>query len=653
MFATPPRNKDVTSVSTQQGRHVSATLRAIAWFARHDHKASLLYNGVVITRVSGLRATWVRMIRRVLNTKLSYETSAGELFSPAELRRQRRTADKVALFSIVVPLYNTPEEFLRSMIESVRDQTYPYWELCMADGSDESHAEVERICDEYARTDKRIRYMRLEHNGGISANTNACLRMAAGDWIALLDHDDMLHPAALFEVARAIRSEHPDFVYTDECLFEHAPGDIRTPHHKPAFAPFNLVANNYICHFSTFRRALLDKVGEFCPECDGSQDHDMVLRLTQEAARVAHIPEVLYFWRSHPNSVAHGTSVKPYTIQAGVHAVERHLERMGLRGEVSAIIPGEPMYRVRYPIGGTPKVSVIMAVWGSRRAFWQSLYSVLRVTTYTNFEVVVVDCGAESHGMREGLHHLREHDVRVVHVEERVPFAQAIRLGAAYCTGKYLLTLAPDLRVMAPGWMQELLMFAQMSRVGAVGAKVTDTHGLVRQAGLCLGIADPATSYFRGVRAADTVGYMGRLSYAQNVSAVSAECMMIRRALWDEVDGFDPAFDSKLGDADLCMRLRARSLDIVWTPFAELRGLTEPVPGLHGYWATELETPARTRHAVERDNRLFFHRWKRVLMQGDPYYSPNCIPDRQDFSVLPMRWKHRARVYDAGGPDAC
>ncbi len=622
----------------------------LVWFVRHDHKLLLLQNGLVLASFTSLRVTWVRLLRRVYDVGPSIEATPSALFSARELEEQRAIAASARepLFSVVVPLYNTPEEFLRPMIQSVLDQTHPHWELCMADGSDANHPEVERICREYASADPRVRYRRLDCNLGISGNTNECLRMATGDYVALFDHDDMLHPAALFEIARAIHATGADFVYTDECVFSDVPGDIRTPHYKPAFAPFNLLANNYVCHLSVCERRLLERVGSFCSECDGSQDHDMILRITRHATRIAHIPEVLYYWRAHPASAAHSASAKPYAVKAGVRAVERHLARTGQHGSVAAIRPDVPIYRVRYEIVGMPKISVIMAVWGDRRAFWKSLRSVLRTSTWPNLEAVVLDCG-NPHGMLERSERMYGRDVRVVHLARDTSYPRAVRVGVAYSMGEYLALLAPDLVATTTDWVQELLMFAQRPDVGAVGGKVvSDTRATIRQAGLCLGVTDPAASYFGGIVAGDALGYMGRLAYAQNVSAVSAECMMMRREVWDAMGGMDPTFDAKHGDTDLCMRMRVAGLQVIWTPFAEWRGLTDPLPKLYGHWAAGLDSDKRTfERAVENDVR-FRKRWERELRAGDPYYNPNLLIDHQDFAVFPATWIHDARLYSNG-----
>ena len=312
-------------------------------------------------RQFGVRTTALRVRAKLCGMQGAQAIAGQRLFTARELESQRRHHfPRNVVFSIAVPLYNTPERFLRATIKSVLDQTYPHWELCLADGSDDEHGEVGRICREYAEKDSRIRYRKLEKNYGISGNTNACLEMATGAYIGLFDHDDLLHPAALYEVMRTIERTGADFIYTDESTFHDTPEDAYLPHFKPDFAPDNLRANNYICHFTVFKQTLLAQAGLFDPACDGSQDHDMVLRLTEKAKRVAHIPEILYYWRAHAGSVAESAGIKPYVFQAGVRAVEKQLERLGLEGEVAPLRPGLTIYRTCYAVKGTPKVSILI-----------------------------------------------------------------------------------------------------------------------------------------------------------------------------------------------------------------------------------------------------------------------------------------------------
>ena len=296
------------------------------------------------------------------------------------------------LFSIIVALYNTPIDYLRDMLDSVIAQSYTGWELCIADGSTDGQETIRSVCEEYIRKNKNIHYKKLEKNLGVAGNTNAALEMATGDYFAVLDHDDILSPAVLYKMMEVISSEDPDVVYTDEATFispdRH---DIKSIHFKPDFAIDNLRANNYICHFTAVRRSLLDTVGLFRSEYDGSQDHDMMLRLSEVTDKFAHVPEVLYFWRAAPGSTALGASEKNYAAAAGRKAVHDHLLSIGIRSEVSSLDSCPTIYRIRYPINGTPKVSIIIQTRDHLRYLDRCLRSIEELTTYENYEIILVE----------------------------------------------------------------------------------------------------------------------------------------------------------------------------------------------------------------------------------------------------------------------
>ena len=613
------------------------TLDVIKWAVRPRAERGLIRKGLRSIRLYGLGVTWQKAKQRIYFSEPYTQVSKQSLFTEEELEEQRhRVFPQKIKFSVVVPLYNTPERFLRAMIESVQAQTYENWELCMADGSDGEHGGVEKICREYAKKDHRVRYRKLEKNLGISGNTNACLEMAEGDYIGLFDHDDLLHSAALHEVMRAICEKGADFVYTDETTFHDEPEDAYLPHFKPAFAPDNLRANNYICHFTVFKRLLLDEVGLFDPACDGSQDHDMVLRLTEKARHIVHIPEILYYWRAHAGSVAESTGVKPYVIDAGVRAVQKHLERIGMEGEVSPVGPGLTIYRVRYAIKGTPRVSILIPNYEHLNDLKTCLNSIFNKTTWPNYEIVIVENNSISLEVFDYYRKLQRErkNVRVVTWKGTFNYSAINNFGAQFCQGEYLLLLNNDTEVISPDWLQEMLMFAQRDDVGAVGAKLYYPDGTVQHAGIGLGLLTLAGHYFRGVQH-DNVGYMGRLIYAQDVSAVTGACMMIRRDVWEQVNGLDEEYAVAFNDVDLCMRIRQAGYLIVWTPFAELYHYESKSRGME-------DTPEKQRRFASEVTR-FQRRWRKELDRGDPYFNPNFSLDREDFFVLPFARQHDAR----------
>ena len=597
---------------------------------------ALVRKGLYSLRTAGLRVTWWKVLDVLRYLSSRARPTKQSLFSKEELSRQREHVFPQRItFSIVVPLYNTPERFLRAMIESVRAQTYADWELCMADGSDDEHGEVGRICREYAEKDSRIRYRKLEKNYGISGNTNACLEMARGDYIGLFDHDDLLHLAALYEVMRTIERTGADFIYTDESSFHDLPEDAYLPHFKPDYAPDTLLGNNYICHFTVFRKSLLEEVGLFDPACDGAQDHDMVLRLTEKASRVAHIPEVLYYWRAHEGSVAQDMGVKPYVVEAGIRAVEKALRRRGLSGTVEPVRPGLTIYRIRYAVQGTPKVSILIPNYEHKKDLQSCLDSIFARTTWSNYEIVIVENNSTSQEIFSYYEQLqREHqNLRVVTWQGEFNYSAINNYGARFCTGEYLLLLNNDTTVISPDWIQELLMFAQREDVGAVGAKLYYRGGSIQHAGVGLGLGGVAGHYFHHVDGA-SYGYMGRLIYAQNMTAVTAACMLLRRDVWDKVGGLNEEWAVAFNDVDLCMRIRQRGYLVVWTPFAELYHDESKSRGAD-------TTPQKQRRFAS-EAADFQRQWKQELKTGDPYYNPNFSTNCSDF-----RFQPDVRPYDA------
>ena len=320
--------------------------------------------------------------------------------TPEEAKAQREARfDRMVKISILVPLWNTPEDFLREMIESVTAQTYENWELCLADGSDDAHEYVAGIVREYQEKDGRgrILYRKLEKNEGIAGNTNQCLTMATGEYIGLFDHDDILHPGVLYEYVKVINEKQADYIYCDETTFKS--GDINkmlTMHFKPDFAIDNLRANNYICHFSVFARELLDGTELFRPRFDGSQDHDMILRLTDRAKNVVHVPKLLYYWRSHPGSVASDINAKPYAIQSAKDAVADHLRRHGFTHfQITSTRAFETIFKIRYQILGSPLISIVIANKDHVSDLRRCVSSILEKSTYEDYEIIIVENNSE------------------------------------------------------------------------------------------------------------------------------------------------------------------------------------------------------------------------------------------------------------------
>lgn len=581
----------------------------------------------LIMKREGIRAA-VKKVFEKFKTKKTYKLARRPLYTHAELEAQKKQVfEKNIKFSILVPLYNTPEKFLLQMLNSVKEQTYSNWELCLADGSDGSNNYVEQICRNFAAEDSRIIYKKLDKNMGISGNTNACIEMSSGDYIALFDHDDLLHPAALYDVMIAICEKDADFIYTDENTFHKTPKDAYSPHFKPDYAPDTLRTNNYICHFTVFKKELIDKVGMFRSECDGSQDYDMVLRLTEQAKKIVHIPKILYYWRAHAASVATDISAKPYVIEAAHKALRDHLDRVGLNGTVmNTSVPS--MYRIKYDIENNGLVSIIIANKDHIDDLDKCLSSIAAKTTYKNYEIIVVENNSEDPQTWKYYDEAKKkYGIRVVEwTSENGDFNYSAinNYGVKFANGEYILLLNNDVEIISPEWIEEMLMFAQRSDVGAVGVKLYYPDNTVQHAGIGIGLLELAGHYHRNFPKGHP-GYMGRLIYAHNVSAVTAACIMIPRRVWDEVGGLDETFKVAFNDVDLCMKIRKLGYLIIFTPFAELYHYESKSRGLDS-------SPEKRERFVGEVTR-FQERWKKELAAGDPYYNPNFSLDKEDFSI--------------------
>jgi len=618
-------NTKLISPDNSSKKAVSPLRRVTALIKRLAIGRTLVY-----LKKNGLRATVYRVLKGagpMPVDKRKLKKIAKDYYISAQRREQEENAQfpKDIKFSVLVPLYNTPESFLKAMIESVQAQTYKNWELCLANGSDSEHSFVGEICKKYADGDKRIKYEKLEKNLGISENTNACIRMATGEYIALFDHDDLLHPSALYEVMRAICEHGADFIYTDENTFSEEPRDAYNPHFKPDFSPDTLRSYNYICHLSVFSRELLDSVGYFRSEYDGSQDYDLILRLTEKAKKVFHIRKILYYWRAHKNSVAQDVGAKPYTVTAAKKALAAHLERCGLKGEVlDSSVP--TTYHIKYEIDGNPLISVIIPNKDHTDDLDICLKSLYEKSSYKNFEVIIVENNSTEKETFEYYETLTQKhgNIKIVTWEGNFNYSAINNFGVNYAKGEFILLLNNDVEIINGSCLEEMLMFAQRKDVGAVGAKLYYSDDTVQHAGVILGLGGTAGHAHKHFGRSHP-GYMARASIAQNLTACTAACLMMRRDVFDEVGGLDESFEVAFNDVDLCMKIRKKGYLVVFTPYAELYHYESKSRG-NDSTPEKLE---RFRGEIDR----FKEKWQKQLDDGDPYYNPNLTLTRDDFSL--------------------
>ena len=541
-------------------------------------------------------------------------------------QRQRKTKfPRNIKFSILVPLYNTPKDFLQEMIGSVLFQTYENWELCLADGSDDEHSYVKEICENIAKKDSRIKYKKLEKNGGISENTNECIKMAAGDYISLFDHDDLLHPSALFETMKAVCEKDADFVYTDEATFE-SPNLHKIIHtnFKPDFAPDYFHTNNYVCHFSSFKKSLLDKIGGFDSATNGAQDFDLFLRLSELTEKIVHVQKCLYFWRASPTSTAGASNAKSYTTDAGKLALEKHIRRCDINAVVEyGKVPNT--YKINYKILGTPLVSILIPNYEHWKTLKKCIDSIMSLSTYDNYEIIIIENNSKGKDTFDYYASLKDNEkIRIVTWEGKFNYSAINNFGFKYTKGEYILLLNNDIEVISPNWIEEMLMFTQRKDVGAVGAMLYYKNNRIQHAGVLLGLRGVANhAHYRWQR--NSYGYCNRLITVQNYSAVTAACCMIPRHVFEEINGLDESFEVAFNDVDMCMRIRKAGYLIVWTPYAELYHYESESRG----YEDTTEKQARFVGEVRR----FQEKWGKELAAGDLYYNPNLTLEREDFSV--------------------
>ena len=524
-------------------------------------------------------------------SKKTYESQIIQLF-PKQIK-----------FSILVPLYNTPENFLKEMIASVLFQTYQNWELCLADGSDSNHDYVKKICQEISSKDPRIKYQKLEKNGGISENTNACIKMASGDYISLFDHDDLLHPCALYETMKAICEKDADFVYTDEVTF-YSPkiNHIASTNFKPDFSSDYFLAINYICHFTSFKKEFIDVVGGYDSKTDGAQDFDLFLRITEKAKNITHISKCLYYWRASPTSTASGFGAKTYAQEAGRLAVEKALKRRGIDAQASTYRQ-DFVYKTSYTIKDTPKISIIIPNLNNKEIAL-CIESIIKNTSYSNYEIIVVDYTKLNKS---------EGNVQLLPWSNEINIAAMNNYGAENASGDYLLFLESNTKVISQNWLQELLMFAQRENTGLVSGKLYYEDGRVYNTGLALGVKGGFEYLNKGLANVEN-GFGFTSVVVHNLSAVSSGCLMTSKKVFEKLKGFTTELKNSFYEIDFCIRLRKENLLIVWTPFAEL---------------CHLKNHALSKTQTKKDKKLLLKKWKDELQKQDPYYNNTkiCFPE--------------------------
>lgn len=576
----------------------------------------------------GLKEFWIRLHERFEPEEVPYGPWY-EAYRPTEetLEKQRnRIWNYYPKISVVVPAYKTPEKFLREMMDSLRKQTYANWELCIANASPED-ASMEFTLKEYASLDSRITWKKLEENLGIAENTNAAFAMATGDYVGLLDHDDLLAPNALYEIASALEKERDiDVIYTDEDKVRADLSEHFQPHLKPDFNLDLLRANNYICHLFVVKRDIMKQTGGFRREFDGAQDYDFIFRCVECAEKIHHIPEILYHWRTHQASTADNPASKMYAYEAGKRAIEGNLKRSGLSGKVSHT-KDYGFYRVKYQVQGAPLVSIIIPNKDEKEALKKCLDSIFDKSTYKNFEILIVENNSETEEIFSYYRELsREKKIRLLKWDKPFNYSAINNFAAKKAKGDYLLFLNNDMEVITPDWMEEMLGHCQRPDTGITGAKLYYPDKTIQHAGTIIGIGGIAGHMFVNMPG-ERSGYLHKASIQQDLSAVTAACMMVKREVFFEVRGFEEKLTVAFNDVDFCLRVRQKGYLVVYDPYVELYHYESKSRGTED----DKEKVRRFQSEIE----FMRCRWEKLLKEGDPYYNKNLSLTKWNYSLRP------------------
>ena len=585
----------------------------------------------------GKRVTWIETKRYMV---MGTHEEQGERYQiwinnnepdKVALEKQRNTKFKInPKISIITPMYNTPVNFFNELVDSLINQTYSNWELCLADGSEEQNKKIKEICEK----DERIKYKFIGENKGIAGNTNEALSMVTGDFVALLDHDDLLPLFSLYEVVKCInKNEDVEFIYTDEDKFEKVGGKRYEPYFKSDFAPDTLRANNYICHFSIFKKELMDKLGGFREDYNGAQDYDILLRMSETTNKIIHIPKILYHWRVHKLSTAKsGGTAKPYAYESGKKAVQSHIDRLGLKGTVE---PGKTLgtYKVNYELNGHPKVSIIIPNKDYVSTLKVCIDSIQKLTTYKNYEIIIIENNSEKEETFEYYKKLdSEENIKVIYYPEReFNYSKIINFGVNNSTGEYIIQLNNDTEIITPNWIEEMLMFAQREDVGAVGAELFYPDKTIQHAGIIIGIGGVAGHVFKNIPKG-THGYFSKDAMVQNLSAVTAACIMTKKSIYEEVGFMDEKFKVAFNDVDFCLKIREKGKLIIYNPYVQFIHYESKSRGFE-------DTPEKIERFKNEISR-FKKRWKDILEKGDPYYNINLRLDNDQCAIRTEKIKY-------------
>lgn len=577
----------------------------------------------------GPKEFWIRLHERFEPEEVPYGPWY-RAYIPTEetLETQRKQKfDYSPLISIAVPAYQTPVEFLRQMIESLIVQTYSNWELCIVNASPDNE-EMQKVLAEYSAGDSRVRFCNLKENLGIAENTNRAFAMAKGEFVGLLDHDDLLAPNALYEIVKILQ-DHPqaDVLYTDEDKVTTELDEHFQPHLKPDFNLDLLRSNNYICHFFVVRKSIVEKAGGFRKEFDGAQDYDFIFRCTEKAGEVLHVPEILYHWRTHKASTADNPASKMYAFEAGKRAIEAHLERTGTKGEVSHT-QDLGFYRVKYPVQGKPLVSVIIPNKDEKETLQTCLEMLEKNTVYQNFEIIIVENNSTTDEIFRYYKELSgNRKIHLLRWGKEFNYSAINNFAVAHAKGEYLLFLNNDVKSINSDWLEEMLGVCQRPEVGGVGAKLIYPDNTIQHAGCVIGMGGIAGHMFVDMPA-DRTGYLHKASLLQDMSAVTAACLLMKKEVFEQAGGFTEELAVAFNDVDLCLKVRKNGYLIVYDPYAKLYHMESKTRGAE-------DSKEKVRRFQTEIEYMRCH-WIDILKNGDPCYNKNLSLTKWNYSLKPI-----------------
>ena len=562
-----------------------------------------------------------------------------------ELDEQRKYKFEVnPKISIVVPMYNTPEAFFKELIDSLQNQTYLNWELVLADGSENKNTKLEK----YYQGESKIKYSFLNSNKGISENTNEAIKLATGEYIGFLDHDDLLSQNALYEIVKVINdNKNVDFIYSDEDKIDQT-GERFEPYFKPDFSPETLECNNYITHFVVVKKELIEKIGLLNSEFNGAQDFDFVLRATEKANKVVHISKILYHWRVHRDSTANIADAKPYAYEAGIRVVKEHLKRTRKKGivEDGQDVPG--IYKIKYDVLGNPKVSILIPNKDNINLLKNCINSILKITLYKNYEIVIIENNSEKKETFEYYEKVIQNEkIKILNynnntvidkngkkeLDKKIKatnkkdfnYSSLINFGVKNTDGEYVLQLNNDTVILTSDWLEIMIGYAQNKEIGAIGGRLYYEDKTIQHAGIIIGLSGIAGNMLVNLPYGKHA-YFGREAATRNVSAVTGACLFCRRELYEEVGYMDEElFKVAFNDVDFCLKLMEKGYRNLYNPYIELIHYESKTRGY--------EYTKQQEERFDKESNNFKIKWKAFLKKGDPYYNKNFTRNTCNFDI--------------------